>query len=48
MLHANTKNPGVLEAIKEVRIMNLGKTMRALYEGHMKQMPGMNMSGQRA
>ena len=37
MLQANTKNPGVLEAIKEVRIMNLGKTMRTLYEGHMKQ-----------
>ena len=37
MLQANTKNLGVLEAIKEVRIMNLGKTMRTLYEGHMKQ-----------
>ena len=37
MLQTTTKNPGILEAIKEVRIMSLGKTMRALYEGHMKQ-----------
>ena len=37
MLQTTTKNRGILEAIKEVRIMNLGKTMRALYEGHMKQ-----------
>ena len=37
MLQTTTKNPGILEAIKEVKIMSLGKTMRALYEGHMKQ-----------
>ena len=38
MLQTTTKNPGMPEAIKEVRIMSLIKTMRALYEGHMKQM----------
>ena len=37
MLQTATKNPGIPEAIKEVRIMSLIKTIRALYEGHMKQ-----------
>ncbi len=32
-----TKNPGVLEAISEVRKMNLGKGLRALYEAHLKE-----------
>lgn len=32
-----TKNPGILEAIREVRIMSLRKDMRALYEAHMKE-----------
>ncbi len=36
MLQTTTKNPGIPEAIKEVRIMSLIKTIRALYEGHMK------------
>ncbi|MDE7354535.1 MAG: Rpn family recombination-promoting nuclease/putative transposase [Acetatifactor sp.] len=32
-----TKNPGVLEAISEVRKMSLGKGLRALYEAHLKE-----------
>ena len=32
-----TKNPGVLEAIEEVRRMSLGKGLRALYEAHLKE-----------
>lgn len=33
----NTSNPGILEAVREVKIMSLRKDMRALYEAHMKQ-----------
>lgn len=31
-----TKNPGIVEAIGEVKRMSLRKELRALYEGHMK------------
>lgn len=33
-----TKNPGILEAIREVKVMSLRKDMRALYEAHVKEM----------
>ena len=36
MLEAMTRNPGILEAIKEVRHMSLGKWARVRYEEHMK------------
>ncbi len=32
-----TENPGVLAAIREVKLMNLGKGLRALYEAHLKE-----------
>ncbi|MCM1058546.1 MAG: Rpn family recombination-promoting nuclease/putative transposase, partial [Firmicutes bacterium] len=32
-----TKNPGILEAVKEVKVMSLRKDLRALYEGHMRE-----------
>ncbi len=32
-----TKNPGILEAIREVRTMSLSRRMRLRYEAHMKQ-----------
>lgn len=32
-----TKNPGILEAVKEVKVMSLRKGLRALYEGHMRE-----------
>ena len=32
-----TSNPGILEAVREVKIMSLRKDIRALYEAHMKQ-----------
>ena len=37
MIQAKTKNPGILAAIREVKVMRLGKNLRALYEAHMKQ-----------
>lgn len=37
MLKASTKNIGILEAIKEVRVMSLGKTLRLLYEARQKE-----------
>ena len=37
MLEARTGNIGILEAIKEVRIMSLGKAMRALREERLKE-----------
>lgn len=37
-----TSNPGVLAAIREVKIMNLGKGLRALYEAHMKEVRDRN------
>lgn len=32
-----TTNPGILEAIREVKIMSLRKDLRALYEAHLKE-----------
>ena len=37
MIRTQTRNPGVLEAIKEVKVMNLGKNLRALYEAYMME-----------
>lgn len=37
MLEAGTKNPGILEAIKEVRGMSLRKTLRMMYEAKLKE-----------
>ena len=42
MLHAKTKNPGIADAIREVREMRLGKTLKALYDAHMKQIRDRN------
>lgn len=36
-LKASTKNPGILEAIKEVRIMSLRKNLRLLHEARQKE-----------
>ncbi len=33
----NTKNPGVLEAIKEIKVMSLSKRMRLRHEAHLKE-----------
>lgn len=37
-----TVNPGILEAIREVKVMSLRKNMRALYEAHMKELRDRN------
>lgn len=37
-----TENPGVLAAIREIKIVNLGKGLRALYEAHMKEVRNRN------
>ncbi len=37
-----TINPGILEAIREVKVMSLRKNMRALYEAHMKELRDRN------
>lgn len=42
MLHAKTKNPGIAEAIREVREMRLGKTLKGLYDAHMKEIRDRN------
>ena len=42
MLEARTGNKGILEAIKEVRIMSLGKAMRALREERLKEIRDRN------
>ena len=42
MLEARTRNRGILEAIKEVRIMSLGKAMRALREERLKEIRDRN------
>ena len=42
MLEAKTKNPGILEAIKEVRLMGLGRALKAVYDDHMKQIRDQN------
>lgn len=36
ILETMTRNPGILEAVKEVRHMSLGKWARARYDEHMK------------
>ncbi len=33
----NTKNPGVLEAIREIKVMSLSKRMRLRHEAHLKE-----------
>lgn len=42
MLQTSTKNLGIMEAIKEVRTMRLGKTLRVIYDAHMKQVRDRN------
>ena len=42
MLESRTKNKGILEAIKEVRVMNLGKTLRAIHETKLKEIRDRN------
>ena len=42
MMQAETKNPGITEAIREVRVMRLGKTFKLLYDAHMKQIRDRN------
>lgn len=37
MLEVRTKNKGILEAIKEVRVMSLGKTLRMMHEVRQKE-----------
>ena len=37
MLEASTKNVGILEAVKEVRIMSLRKTLRLMHEARLKE-----------
>ena len=37
MLEAQTKNQGILEAIKEVRLMGMSKTLKMLHDAHMKE-----------
>ncbi|MCI9142047.1 MAG: Rpn family recombination-promoting nuclease/putative transposase [Lachnospiraceae bacterium] len=32
-----TKNPGILEAIREIKLANAGKVIRAMYDAHMKE-----------
>ena len=42
MLQAETKNPGILAAIREVSVMGLGRNLRLLYEQHMKEVRDWN------
>lgn len=42
MLETRTKNTGILEAIKEVRVMSLGKTLRAIHEAKLKEIRDRN------
>lgn len=42
MLETKTGNPGILEAIKEVRVMSLGKRWKVMYDAHMKQIRDQN------
>ena len=42
MLQAKTKNPGIVEAIREVRVVRLGKTLKVLYDEHKKQIRDRN------
>ena len=42
MIQAKTGNPGIMAAIREVKVMGLGRNLRALYEAHMKQIRDRN------
>ena len=42
MLLTKTKNPGIVEAIREVRTMGLGRTFKALHDAHMKDIRDRN------
>ncbi len=42
MLEARTGNQGILAAIKEVRLMGLGRTWKVLHDAHMKQVRDQN------
>ena len=42
ILETMTRNPGILEAVKEVRHMSLGKWARARYDEHMKMVRDQN------
>lgn len=42
MLESRTKNTGILEAIKEVRGMSLGKALRSLHEAKLKEIRDRN------
>ena len=42
MLEARTKNPGIIEAIREVRIMRLGRIFKALHDARMKEIRDRN------
>ena len=42
MLESRTKNLGILEAIKEVRVMNLRKNLRLLHEARLKEIRDRN------
>lgn len=42
MLEADTRNAGILEAIKEIRAMGMGRTLKALYDAHMKEIRDRN------
>lgn len=42
MLQTKTNNPGIIEAIREVRTMGLGRTLKALYDAHMKDIRDRN------
>ena len=37
-----TENAGILEAIREVKRMSLGRSLKAVYEAHMKQIRDQN------
>ena len=37
-----TENPGILAAVREVKVMSLRKNIRALYEAHMKEIRDRN------
>lgn len=38
-----TKNPGILEAMKELRVMSLSRRMRLIYEAHLKEVRDRHM-----
>lgn len=42
MLEAKTKNIGIIEAVREVRDMRLGRVFKALHDAHMKEIRDRN------